>query len=79
MLGSGAEQGEPTGGVKPQGAPSRVFPWKYLLQGFFCILALDPCFSGLIFLGCECAPSGEWGGVRIRPLSVPVLVQTQKR
>lgn len=51
MLGSGAEQGEPTGGVSPQGAPSRVFPWKYLLQGFFCILALDPCFSGLIFLG----------------------------
>lgn len=62
MLGSGAEQGEPTGGVSPQGAPSRVFPWKYLLQGFFCILALDPCFSGLIFLGCECALSGEWGG-----------------
>lgn len=35
MLGSGAEQREPTGGVNPQGAPSRVFPWKYLLQGFF--------------------------------------------
>lgn len=41
--------------------------------GTSCVLAPGPCFSGFVFLECECARGGD------QPMGAPAPVQTQRR
>lgn len=60
--GAGLSRGNPQPELTLGVCQARLSPGNIPFRAF-CISVLGPCFSGFIFLGCECAPGGEWGGV----------------
>lgn len=74
VLGSGAEQGEPTAAVNPQGCAKPGFPLQISPSRLF----VFECWV-CVFLGSSPRDVSMLLGVRIRPVGAPVPVQTQRR